>query len=621
VKIRRAQAFLIVLLPAILCLSSPAAGAPQVSYFLAMPKPSSHLYEVTVQLEGVEAPFLDVAMPAWSPGAYFVGNFGKNVQEFSPNDSHGSVLRFEKLDKQTWRIYRGMDRSVSVHYKYYAGPSGSPSGGMGFSMAQLDTFHASFTGTSLFMYVIGKNPYPVEGPVKLTVDPPPGWRVYTALPKTSQTNVFMAESYDAFVDAPAEITAEAKEYDFEYQKVPYHAVVHGNGNYDPNKLLEDLKRVVASAVDQFGGAPYSDYTFFFHLRPGARGSGGLEHLNSTSISAGKYLFTNPVEYRRFLFVCEHEFFHLWNVKRIRPKVLGPFDYSKEQYTRDLYVSEGMTSYFGALLLKRSGLWSPKDYLEYLATQITTLQNNPGRHLMSAETASWQTWYSSDNSSNTAIDYYNKGELLGLALDLELRARTGNRRTLDDVFRYLLKTYGLPQPGFEDTRGFQDAVELVAKEGGATDPNFNTFFDQYMRGVAEIPWNHFLHYAGLTLEEKKDKPTPYLGFGTRTEENQLRVSSVRTGTPAWDAGLDVNDVLLAWNDEKIDPGLFNDRIKEMKIGDTLRFTLFRGDRLLTVPVPIGREEKITYSIGAEKEAGRDQQKMFLNWLNEKEFPPK
>ncbi|MFI5174816.1 MAG: PDZ domain-containing protein, partial [Terriglobia bacterium] len=216
---------------------------------------------------------------------------------------------------------------------------------------------------------------------------------------------------------------------------------------------------------------------------------------------------------------------------------------------------------------------------------------------------------------------NKGELLGLVLDLELRARTGNRRTLDDVFRYLLKTYGLPQPGFEDTRGFQDAVELVAKEGGATDPSFNPFFDQYMRGVAEIPWNRFLHYAGLTLEEKKDKPTPYLGFGTRTEENQLRVSSVRTGTPAWDAGLDVNDVLLAWNDEKIDPGLFNDRIKEMKIGDTLRFTLFRGDRLLTVPVPIGREEKITYSIGAEKEAGGEQQKMFLNWLNEKEFPPK
>lgn len=606
---------------AMVWLTTSVAGAPSVSYVLSMPKPSSHLYEVTVHIEEIEAPFIDVAMPAWSPGAYIVGNYAKNVQEFSVSDSADSPVRFEKLDKQTWRIYRQKGRSVDVHYKYYAGPSSSPFGGMGFSMAQLNSFHASFSGTSLFMYVVGKSPYPVEGPVKLTVEPPAGWRIYTALQKTPQTNVFAAESYDTFVDAPTEISPEARQYDFEYQHVPYHAVVHGNGNYDPAKLVEDLKRVVATAVDLFGAAPYSDYTFFFHLRPGARGSGGLEHLNSTSISAGKYLFTNPVEYRRFLFVCEHEFFHLWNVKRIRPQVLGPFDYSKEQNTRNLYVSEGMTSYYGGLLLKRSGLWSQKDYFEYLATQISTLQSNPGRHLMSAEMSSWQTWTRSDNSANNTIDYYNKGELLGMVLDLELRARTGNRRTLDDVFRYLLKTYGLPQPGFEDTRGFQEAVELIAREGGASDPNFNAFFDQYVRGVEEIPWNRFLHYAGLALEEKKDKPTPYLGLTSRTDENQLLVSTIRTGTPAWDAGLDINDVLLAWNDEKIDPALFNDRIKEMKIGDTIKFTLFRGDRLLTIPVQVGQEEKITYSIKAEKEAGGEQQKVYMSWLSEKEVPPK
>ncbi|MBZ5534598.1 MAG: PDZ domain-containing protein [Acidobacteriia bacterium] len=620
-KNRRLLVLLATGLLAVVCLTSSAAGAPSVSYLLAMPRPSSHLYVVTIHVEEIEEPFIDVAMPAWSPGAYIVGNYAKNVQEFSADDGAGSPLRFEKLDKQTWRIHREKNRSLDVHYKYYAGPSSSPFGGMGFSMAQLNSFHASFAGTSLFMYVIGKSPYPAVGPVKLTIEPPAGWRIYTALQKTTQTNVFTAENYDTFVDAPIEITAEANQYEFEYQRVPYHAVVHGNGNYDPAKLVEDLKRVVATAVDLFGAAPYSDYTFFFHLRPGARGSGGLEHLNSTSISAGKYLFTNPVEYRRFLFVCEHEFFHLWNVKRIRPRVLGPFDYSKEQNTRDLYVSEGMTSYYGGLLLKRSGLWSQKDYFDYLATQISTLQNNPGRHLMSAEMSSWQTWSRSDNSTNNTIDYYNKGELLGLILDLELRVRTGNRRTLDDVFRYLLKTVGLPQPGFEDTRGFQEAVELMAKQGGASDSNFNNFFDPYVRGVEEIPWDHFLHSAGLTLEEKKDKPAPYLGFTSRTEQNQLVVSGIRTGTPAWDAGLDINDVLLSWNDEKIDPTLFDDRLKETKVGDTIKFTLFRGDRLLTIPVQVSQDEKITYSIKAEKEAGGDQQKVYLSWLNEKEFSTK
>ena len=598
-----------------------AAIPPQVSYLLAMPKPSTHLYEVTVHVERVESPFIDVAMPAWTPGAYIVGNYARNVQEFSAQDGAGAALKFEKLDKQTWRISRGKDQTVDVHYKYYAGPSSSPAGGMGFTMTQLNSFHANFTGSSLFMYVVGKPPYPVEGPVKLTITPPPGWRIYTAMRKTADGHVFTAENYDTFVDAPAEISAEANQYDFEYSGIPYHVVVHGNGNLDPRKVVEDLKRGVAAAVDLFGAAPYADYTFFFHLRPGARGSGGLEHLNSTSISAGKYLFSNPAEYRRFLFVCEHEFFHLWNVKRIRPKVLGPFDYSMEQYTRDLYVSEGMTSYYGALLLKRSGLWSRKEYFDYLATQISTLQNNPGRHLMSAETSSWQTWTRSDNASNNTIDYYTKGELLGLILDLELRARTRNQRSLDDVFRYLLKTYGLPLPGFDDKNGFREAVELAARQGGAPDADFTAFFDRYVRGLEEIPWNNFLQTAGVVLEEKKDPPTPYLGLSSRTEENQLVVSGVRTASPAWDAGLDINDVLLALNDEKIDPALFNDRIKEMKIGDTVRFTLFRGDRLMTLPVQIGKEEKISYSVKEVKDASGEQQKVFKSWLNEQEFAAK
>jgi predicted metalloprotease with PDZ domain len=599
---------------------SVSNAASQVSYDLAMPKPSSHLFEVTVHVASVDTPFIDVAMPAWSPGAYVIGNYWKNVQEFSASDGLGAVLKFEKTDKQTWRVYRRQDSQIHVRYKFYAGPSSAP-GGMGFSMTQLNSSHADFTGTSLFMYVVGKSPYPVEGPIQLTIYAPPGWKIYSPMQKTGQPNVFTSDSYDTFVDAPTEISAEAQQYDFEYQGVPYHAVVHGNGNYDPLKLTEDLKRLVAAAVDMFGTAPYPHYTFFFHLRPGARGSGGLEHLNSTSISAGKYLFTNPAEYRRFLFVCEHEFFHLWNVKRIRPRILGPFDYTREQNTRDLYVSEGMTNYYGALLLKRSGLYSRKDYFDYVATQISTLQNNPGRHWMSAEMASWNTWNRSDNSGNNSIDYYNKGELLGLLLDLELRRRTQNRKSLDDVFRFLMRTYGLPLQGFDDQDGFQSAVEGMAKEGGASDSNFSSFFERYVRGVEEIPWNQFLNVAGVALEEKRDKPAPSLGFTTRTDSNQLVVSGITTGSPAWDAGLDVNDVLLAWNDEKIDPVLFTDRLKEMKIGDSLRFTLFRGDRLMTIPMTIGQEEKTTYSITEMKEASPEQQKIFLSWLKEKDFSGK
>jgi predicted metalloprotease with PDZ domain len=204
------------------------------------------------------------------------------------------------------------------------------------------------------------------------------------------------------------------------------------------------------------------------------------------------------------------------------------------------------------------------------------------------------------------------------LDLELRARTQNRRSLDDVFRYLYQTYGLPKPGFEDRTGFESAVELIARQGGAADPSFKDFFDRYVRGVDEIPWNQYLNRAGLSLEEKRDKPEPSLGFTFRTADNLMTVSTVMTSTPAWEAGLNINDVLLAWNGEKIDPSLFNDRLKEMKVGDTIDFVLFRGDRLLRVPVRIGQDEKVAYTVSVRKEASPEEQKIFTTWANEKEY---
>ena len=582
-----------------------------------MPKPSSHLFEVTMRIEGLKTPKVDVAMPAWSPGSYFIVNSERNVQEFSATDGGVDPLPFEKTDKQTWRITRGKDTTVVVRYKYYAGPSMSPLGTTS-RLTQLDSFHASVTGPNVFMYVVGRSPYPLEGPVSLTIEAPPGWKIYSPLRKAEGNNTLLAENYDTLVDAALEVSSECKELIFEADHRSYHIVIDGNGNYDPEKLVADLKQIVTTEDALFGGPPYSSYTFFFHMTPGAQGSGGLEHLNSTSIFAAKYLFANPAEYRQFLFVCAHEFFHVWNVKRIRPRILGPFDYTREQNTRALYVSEGMTSYYGALLLKRSGLWSRQDLFDYLASEISVLQNSPGRHWMSAEMSSWETWNRSNNSPNASIDYYNKGELLGWLIDIELRTRTKNRRSLDDVFRYLYQEYGLPKPGFDDRNGFEAAVELMARQGGAADPSFQDFFEHYVRGVDEIPWNRFLNQAGLVLEEKREKPAPYLGFTYRTTDNFLTITTVTAGTPGWNAGLDVNDVLLAWNGEKIDPSLFNDRLREMKIGDMIEFILFRGDRLLKVPVRIGQDERGAYTISVRREASPEQQRIFLTWANEKEF---
>jgi len=332
----------------------------------------------------------------------------------------------------------------------------------------------------------------------------------------------------------------------------------------------------------------------------------------------------------------HEFFHLWNVKRIRPAILGPFDYTHEQNTRNLYVSEGMTSYWAAIGLKRSGLWSRKDYFDELATQVKTLQSAPGRKIMSVELSSWDAWNRGDNGRNNRIDYYNKGELLGNLLDLDIRHRTGNQRSLTDVFLYLLKNHGLPKPGFEEVRGFRDAVELITRQAAPSNFDFGDFFAKYVSGVEEIPWNAFLEYAGLMLQEKRSSATSYIGVSTGTSipggggpfgpqatpvpQGQIAITNVEPDSPAAEAGLDVGDILIAMDGDRVDPAAFETRLAEKRIGSTIGLAVMRRDRLMTINVVIGSRENVTYSIKEKPNALELQKKIFTSWLGEKKFEP-
>jgi len=383
-----------------------------------------------------------------------------------------------------------------------------------------------------------------------------------------------------------------------------------------------------------GGPLYKKYVFFLRARPGT-GSGGLEHLNSTDMSFSAWqTHSSWQNYSRLLFVAAHEFFHLWNVKRIRPAILGPFDYTHEQNTRNLYVSEGMTSYWAAIGLKRCGLWSRKDYFEELATQIKTLQSAPGRKIMSVELSSWDTWNRSDNGDNNRIDYYNKGELLGNLLDLEIRSRTNNQKSLTDVFLYLLKNYGLPKPGFEEVRGFRDTVELMVKQTAPGKADFSDFFARYVSGVEEIPWNEFLDHAGLMLEEKKGANEPYFGMTTGTSiptgagafgpatiqvpEGQLAITAIAKDSPAASAGLDIGDILVSIDGDRVDPATLKQRLDEKKIGSTIQIAVMRRDRLMTVPLTVGGREPITYSIKEKPNPTALQRQIFTSWLAEKTF---
>jgi predicted metalloprotease with PDZ domain len=591
-----------------------------VSYVVELDKqPASHFLHVAVEVDGGRADSVDFAMPAWSPGAYFIHNAWRNVQEFSASDETGARLNFEKIDKQTWRVHRERGKIITARYVLFD--------------RDFTSEGCYLRGPSVFMYVVGKRPYPLEGPVSVKIlGAPDGWTTQTGMDSGGDNTSFRTDSYDTFVDASIVLSPLMEQTSFEYHGVPYYLAFIGKGNYDKQKITADVGMVARNLLDLMGGAPFKKYVFFLSARTG-RGAGGLEHLNSTDISFSAFETHSSRElYSRFIFVAAHEFFHLWNVKRIRPAILGPFDYTKEQNTRNLYVSEGMTSYWAALGMKRSGFWTRQEYFDEVARQIEQLQSDPGRKIMSVELSSWDTWNSGDNAANNRIDYYNKGELLGNLLDLEIRYRTSNKRSLTDVFLYLFNNHGLPKPGFEDKRGFRDAVELITREAAPGSADFGDFFARYVSGTDEIPWNDFLEHAGLELVETKGKAVPYIGITTGTQvpstgfggapsfttlpQGQLAITNVAPGSPAAKSGLATGDVLIAIDGDKADAATFNARFGMKQIGSPVAITVMRNDRMVTKTIQVGQDEKVTYSIKQKAEPTDMQKEILASWLGEK-----
>lgn len=580
-----------------LLLLAPVAGEAQtVAYTVSIPKPTSSLLHVVMDIRGVQGASVDIAMPAWSPGSYNLHWAAKNVRGLAVQDGAGRRLEAAMADTSLWRI-KPAAPAMRVSYDIYMGT------------ATVNDTHATIIGTRALMYLVGRAPYPAAGPLTLAVEAPPGWTLVTGLDE-ARPGVFTAPDYDTLVDAPIEASPNLEIITFDHEKATYQIVIHARHNYDTARLRDDVRKIVAEEARVMGGAPYHRYVFFFHGSNG--GSGGLEHLNSTSITFGRYAQDNVEAYHRFQFVIAHEFFHLWNVKRIRPEILGPFDYSRPQHTRNLYVSEGMTSYYAALALVRSGVWDRQTFYNDLASNIQELQTQPGHLVTSAEMSSWLTWNRPDDPGNVTISYYTKGQILGTLLDLEVRGRTGNRKSLDDVFRQLLAEHGLPKPGFAEDGGFRGAVEKIAASGGATG-DFGDFFTRDVSGLDELPYEAMLGRAGLTLEIARAAAVRSIGVATRTDADRLLVDSVPPSGAGYDAGLMPGDVILVLDEERVVPATFGARLNDRRAGSVARLQVMRGDRLLTVPVTLQEDRKPTYKIVEDPNAPASARAVRDSWL--------
>lgn len=575
-----------------------AAAAPsKIDFTVSMPRPWTHLLQVEMRVANANLPAqTELKMAVWTPGSYLVREYARHVQDFTVTDQSGRALNWRKINKNTWQVDTAGAREIVARYNVYANE-------LTVRTNELNDEHAFFTPAALLMFPKGE----LSTPSTIRVDPYGSWKVATGLPPVSgQPNTFRAENFDILFDSPFEV-GNFKEITFNVQGKPHRYVFCGEGNYDMQRIADDTTKIINEAVKIFGDIPYDNYLFIVNLR----GGGGLEHLNSTALQWNRFGFKPDSRYYGFLGLVVHEYFHLWNVKRIRPEPLGPFDYENENYTKLLWVAEGATSYYEGIILRRAGIISDEYFLDSKASAIQDLQSRPGRFQTSLEEASFDAWikyYRQDeNSINNQISYYDKGDIVNMMLDIRIRTLSNGAKSLDDVMRYLYEEFGKKNRNFTP-EDYQKAAELQA---GAS---LEDFFDRYVRGTEEIDYNEILRGIGLQLNDEEIGPKQaYLGANLAESDGQLTIRSIPAGTPAYEYGLNTGDQIVAVDGNRASQNFLNSYLNQKKPGDKVRFTVFRFDQLRDFQVTLGGRGRLNYSITPVANPTADQQRLYQEYM--------
>ena len=587
--------------------AASAQAAPEISYVVSMPRPHVHLLQVEMRLRwrGQAPPRADLVMPTWTPGSYLIREYARHVQDFAAREGGGRALPWTKVNKNTWRVESAGAREVVVRYDVYSNE-------LTVRTNELNDRHAFWNNAALLMHPAGQ----IAAPSTLRVEPFGQWKIATGLPQVSgQRNTFSAPNYDVLYDSPF-LVSDFKEVTFDVRGVRHRIVVDGPGNYDLERMRRDVQKVVEETSGFFADLPYENYTFMLMTHPTARG--GLEHLNSTALIWRRFGFRPEADYRDFLSLVTHEYFHIWNVKLIRPDALGPFDYTNENYTRLLWVAEGVTSYYDNLLPRRAGLMTPKDYLEIVASSIQTLQGVPGRLRMSVEEASFDAWIEyyrpDENTINQAVSYYDKGAIVSLLLDMEIRRASNGARSLDDVMRALYADFGRRNRNYTP-EDFQRTAERVAGT------SLDDFFRRYVRGREELDYDRALAVVGLRLDttgtsDEGGRPAAqeaFLGATLAQEGDRLTVTNVPSGTPAYEQGLNARDQIVAVDGFRATRDFLNARLKEKRPGDSVAVTVFRNEELRTINVRLGGRAGGNYRIVPVNAPNAEQARNHRSWL--------
>ncbi|NBD14854.1 MAG: PDZ domain-containing protein [Cyanobacteria bacterium] len=572
----------------------------QLFYEVSCPEPQTHLFHVKLHVQNWKPNTLKIQFPVWTPGSYLVREYARHIQKVRAyNAEKQENLWLEKLSKNSWQINTENAEAVMIEYQVFANE-------LTVRTNHLDATHGYFNGAALFFDVPDLEMTPIE--VKV-IPPRSDWKITTPLPTVAgKTNTFLADNFDTLVDSPFEIGTHDI-YDFDVLEKPHQFAIWGRGNANPEQVIQDIKKIIIAEAKIYRELPYDHYIFLLHQS--ASGFGGLEHKNCCSLIYPRFGFRSEEKYNRFMQLVAHEFFHLWNVKRIRPKALENFDYSQENYTTALWFAEGTTSYYDALLPMRAGIYDARTCLDNLGKDITRYLQTPGRKVQPLAESSFDAWiklYRRDaNSDNNQISYYLKGELVSLLLDLLIRTNHKNQRSMDDVLLALWEQFGKPEIGYTDEQ-LKSVLESVAET------DLTEFLDTYLHTTAELPLADYLQPFGLQLiPSEEDNFSPYLGIRVAQENSSTMIKFVDAESPAGLAGIDAGDELLAIDGIRVNADQISDRARDYQPGDTMTLTVFHQDELINHTITLASPQPSSYKIRSIDEPSEEQKELLFGWL--------